>query len=70
LRKAQLVQRGADPLAESVNALRHSDYIDLLLRLRLDLAHLPGETVLGLREFLPFALEFLMTDDFSQVNIE
>jgi hypothetical protein len=70
LRKVQLVKRWSNSLAKGVNTLGQSGHIDVLLRLHFQLAHLPGETLLRLGEVPPFTLEFLVADDFGEVDIE
>jgi hypothetical protein len=57
-------------VAERFDAVRQSEYIYLLLSLGLDLPELLAHTLLRLGQLVPFALEFLATDDFGQIDVE
>jgi hypothetical protein len=70
LGEGQLIERGLEAVAERFDAMRQREDIHLLLRLGLELPELLAHTLLGLRQLVPFALEFLATDDFGQIDVE
>src|SRR2546430_3602755 len=70
LGEGQVVERWPEAAAEGVDAVRQGQDIDLLLCLGLDLPELWAHTLLRLGQLVPFALEFLATDDFSQIDVE
>jgi hypothetical protein len=70
LGKRQIVQRRVNALAKCLDPLCQSGAIHLLLRLRLDLAQLLGQAVLGLGHLLTFALELVTADHFGQVHLQ
>ena len=70
LGEGQLIERWLEAVAERFDAMRQSEYIHLLLSLGLDLPELLAHTLLRLRQLVPFALAFLATDDFGQIDVE
>jgi hypothetical protein len=70
LGKRELVQGGLQPLAEGFEPVGQGGDIHLLLRLRLELAQLLGQAVLGLGHLLSFALKLLTPDDLGQVDLQ
>jgi hypothetical protein len=70
LGKAELVQGGLHSLAKRLEALSQGGDIPLLLRLRLELAHLLGQAVVGVGHLLSFALKLLTPDDLGQVDLQ
>ena len=70
LGEGELIECWLEAVAECFDAMRQSEDIHLLLRLGLDLPELLAHTLLGLRQLGPFALEFLATDDFGQIDVE
>ena len=70
LGEGQMIERRPEAVAEGVDAMRQGQDIDLLLCLGLDLPELLAHTLLRLGQLVPFALEFLATDDFGQIDVE
>ena len=70
LGKRELVQGGLQPPAKGLESLGQRGDIHLLLRLRLELAQLLGQAMLGLRHLLSFALELVTPDDLGQVDFQ
>ena len=70
LGEGQVVERWPEAVAEGVDAMRQGQDIDLLLCLGLDLPELLAHTLLRLGQLVPFALAFLATDDFGQIDVE
>ncbi len=70
LGEGQVVERRPEAVAEGVDAMRQGQDIDLLLCLCLELPELLAHTLLRLGQLVPFALEFLATDDFGQIDVE
>ena len=63
-----LVQGGLQPPAKGLQAVGQGGGIHLWLRLRLELAQLLGQALLGVRHLLSFALELVTPDDLRQIN--
>jgi hypothetical protein len=67
LRKGQSIQRRPETVAEGLDALGQRGHIDLLLRLRLQLAQLMCQALLGVGHLLMFAFELVAADDVRQI---
>ena len=70
LSKGQSVQGRVDTVAESLDPPGQGRHIHLLLGLRLELAPLLGQAMLGLGHLLSFAFELIAADDFSQIDLQ
>jgi hypothetical protein len=70
LGKGQLFQGGLQPPAKGLEALGQRGDIHLWLRLRLELAQLLGQAVVGLGHLLSCALERVTPDDLRQVDLQ
>ncbi len=70
LGKGELLQGRLYALAEGFDAGGQGFHFDLLLGLHLQLTQLLGQALLGLRQFLSFALELVSCDDLGQVDFE
>ena len=70
LGKGQRVQGWVDAVAEGLDPLGQGRHIHLLLGLRLELAQLLGQAVLGLGHLLSFTFELIAADDFSQSDLQ
>jgi hypothetical protein len=70
LGEIQTLQGRMDALAEAADSFRHFHYIQLPLRLGIQLAQLLAQAVVRLLHLLSFALEFITADDFDQVGIQ
>jgi hypothetical protein len=70
LSKIKLIQGRLNTLAKILDMGRQFGDIDLALSLKFKLTHLLAQTLLGLVQFLPLALELISTDDLSQENFQ
>src|SRR6266545_5889744 len=70
LGEIQAVQGRVDALAEVADSFGQFGHIDLALRLRIQLAQLLRQSVLGLLHLLSFALEFVAANNLGQVGIQ